>query len=1034
MASDLIPLPTNTDPESAGTPADKPLVSVLIRSMDRASLSEALACVAAQTYPTIEVVLVNAKGMGHSDVGPWCGRFPVRMVGGGNRLDRSAAANMGLEQAQGAYLLFLDDDDLIDPEHIESLVSSLTQSPGYRAAYSGTRVIDATGATLGVYDHAFSSAQLLVGNFLPIHAVLFSKELVEAGCHFDATLTTYEDWDFWLQIARHTGFVQTGKVSASYRSFLGDSGMSQAEHRPLQRQRRSVVWRKWWSSWQVENVELLATELEDAQVDRDQRITALGSELNREVATNIRLSNDLTTAHATLSLLSEQVSNLNLTIDELHTTLAARESVLANREAQISHLHARIHDILSSTSWKLTAPVRLFARLARAAQRKFGALRVLVRSTWQFLRRDALGQQVRRGYRFVQLEGWSGVKRLLARKASGASDAPHKNPLPGPSTELVASGMAVPERRNIQALSSIDVDRYTYFFFDVFDTTIIRLFEKPVDVFKHIEWATHCAGFAESRVLRERKAREAHRTRKDIRLPDIYQGFPGSSLTLEIDSELSFCVAHPQVLDFYQGLIAKKKKIFFVSDMYLSKETVTAILRKNGFTVFEDVFVSSEDDLIKGDGSRFTWLQATLPDSVGTAIHIGDNHVSDWVQPRSHGYDALQFQESIEFYAHDPFLFSKARCLIDHNSLGISFILGMFKYWKSGFLSQTPGYWKQFGFFYGGALVCAFCDFVNTQVSQAKLSASRIFFLARDGDIMSKVYRMLHSEYEATYLLASRRCMSFPSLHTVNALEDQDALKLFTTPIGVASAQDLMDRFGYDDLEGLSQSFRDLESNGLLHSESDILQCIVRNGDSVLAKAASERDTLLHYLDFEHFFDSSDIVIADVGWGGSIQNALMNLLQRSGKGDRSLHGIYLGVGDRVAHEKFKTGYLFQGDKSRFGDFLNLIELITSSPMNGVTRIAKNGDQFGAVSAQPHDDELNRQSIAADIQAGILDFAQIIKGRGIKDLSFFQPRDFEALFTALQEHPSQEDVEQLSGVKHAMTLGNHFGDSVLNRKG
>ena len=44
-----------------------PLVSVIIRSIDRSTLAEALDSVASQNYPNIEVILVNAKGADHQD-------------------------------------------------------------------------------------------------------------------------------------------------------------------------------------------------------------------------------------------------------------------------------------------------------------------------------------------------------------------------------------------------------------------------------------------------------------------------------------------------------------------------------------------------------------------------------------------------------------------------------------------------------------------------------------------------------------------------------------------------------------------------------------------------------------------------------------------------------------------------------------------------------------------------------------------------------------------------------------------------------
>lgn len=989
--------------------------------MDRASLSEALASVAAQTYPTIEVVLVNAKGDGHRDVGPWCGDFPIRFVSTTGGLNRSAAANFGLDQARGEYLIFLDDDDLFDAEHIESLVHTLDTSPNCKAAFSGTRVTDATGATLGVYSQAYSAEQLLIGNFLPIHAVLFSKQLVAAGCRFDNSLATYEDWDFWLQISRQTDFAQTGGVSAVYRSFLGDSGMSRAEDRPLQRQRRSVVWRKWWPAWKVEILDILASDLEKAQEAKEKESVELRNAFNLQVEMNGQLHHHVAMLQEELGekahQLRQTVAEFGYSLAELNAQLADRERVLAIRDVEIIALNTSVEDILTSTSWKLSAPIRHAGRWAGVFRRSIRAAGLHAKLTLQSLRRNQ------------RLDEVPGAEQHVTKTESIALSTHQVATAHG----LEPSSAVLPERHDYQPLSSIDTDRYEYFFLDVFDTAIIRLFEKPIDVFRYIEQATHFANFERLRIYLEKKTRERNSARKDIKLAEIYLDFHGADLRRETDTELTFCVAHPETLAFYTDLVSKGKKIYFVSDMYLARETIASILHKNGFDQYEDIFVSSEDDLIKGDGSRFAWMKTTFPDSVGKAIHIGDNHVSDWIQPRLQGYDAFQYLESIDFYRHDEFLFSKAPYLIAQESLGVSFVLGMFRYWKAGCQDSKPGYWKQFGFFYGGALVAAFCGFVNSTILNAKLSTSRVFFLARDGDIMSQVYRLLYPELDAVYLLASRRCMSFPSLRTMDPADDEDMLKLFTTPIGITCADDLIDRLGYDDLQSLKEALSDLESRGLLNSEPDVLACFVEHKVAVLAKAYAERETLLHYLDTVNFFGDSDIVIADVGWGGTIQNALVKLLKHSGKADHKLHGIYLGVSESVVHPDCKTGFLFQGDKSRFSGFLNLIELITSSPKDGVTRIAAVDGNYVSVSAKQNADELHRQSIAAEIQAGILEFAQMAKDKKIGNVDFFQPSDFEVLFEALQAHPSEEDVEHLGEVRHAMTLGSHFGEKVLNKK-
>ncbi len=125
--------------------SDMPLVSIIIRSMDRPTLSDALDSVALQTYPNIEVVLVNAKGADHREVGEWCGHFPLHMISNDEQLQRSKAANRGLESAKGSYLIFLDDDDWFLPHHITQLAIELDRSESAIAAYSAIQCINQSG-------------------------------------------------------------------------------------------------------------------------------------------------------------------------------------------------------------------------------------------------------------------------------------------------------------------------------------------------------------------------------------------------------------------------------------------------------------------------------------------------------------------------------------------------------------------------------------------------------------------------------------------------------------------------------------------------------------------------------------------------------------------------------------------------------------------------------------------------------------------------------------------------------------------------
>ena len=199
---------------------DAPLVSVIVRTTGRRTLGEALDSIALQTYPHVEVVVVDVAGAGALQLPETCGRFPIRVCGAGRHLGRGAAANTGLAQARGRFLLFLDDDDWIHPSHLASLADALERSNA-RVAYTGTECIEilADGAQgrRSVSSRPFEAKRMLCDNMFPLNAGMFDRTLLETSCHFDEALELFEDWDFWLQLSLHTDFVHVPQISAVYR-------------------------------------------------------------------------------------------------------------------------------------------------------------------------------------------------------------------------------------------------------------------------------------------------------------------------------------------------------------------------------------------------------------------------------------------------------------------------------------------------------------------------------------------------------------------------------------------------------------------------------------------------------------------------------------------------------------------------------------------------------------------------------------------------------------------------------------------------
>lgn len=341
-----------------------PLVSILCRSMNRPELVQALESVDRQTYPAIEIVLVDATGKGTLDQ---CAgltlRVPVRLISTGERLIRPRAANVALENAKGAYCLFLDEDDWIEPDHIATLVQTIADNPDAQVAYSGVQNASNDGQPLStVVSVPFNADRLKRDNYIPIHAALFSASLIAAGCRFDETLDIYEDWDFWLQCAQHSRFVHLDKVSAWYRlggssdTLVTDEKVRYMKDHPIALAREKVL-EKWRTRWTGADLNQLIGAMDQSALIRT---------INEELAVTHQTVNArdqaLEAARGALAEQKARTEELQTNLQQLQQTyhqLLQDHHILnqAHRELD-QHLRA----MLNSFSWRAMGPYRKVKR------------------------------------------------------------------------------------------------------------------------------------------------------------------------------------------------------------------------------------------------------------------------------------------------------------------------------------------------------------------------------------------------------------------------------------------------------------------------------------------------------------------------------------------------------------------------------------------------------------------------------------------------------------------------------------------------
>jgi LmbE family N-acetylglucosaminyl deacetylase len=370
---------------------DGPLVSVVVRTKDRLELlAEALDSIAASTYRRTEVVLVNDGGEPPSAAADF--PLPVVQVEMGTNQGRAAAANAGVNASTGELICFLDDDDLVEPEHLETLVG-LASSAGVRVAYTDAAVgiyeLDEAGGWAEVdrrlpYSRDFDPELLVVDNYIPFNTLIIERDLFEEVGAFDPDLDFFEDWEFLIRLAGATRFHHLAKVTAEYRHFRGSGhhilGETPRRRADFLEMKARIIGRHvkllgpktiarivdGLRCETVESAEAAASaahELQDRRVamdvltDRYHRINgeceALRAEQSIHRAEIERLSIELDEHRRSRDELRAETERLRHDETALRSQVGEQDEQLERLYAEIERLNTLIKAMENTTAWKL---------------------------------------------------------------------------------------------------------------------------------------------------------------------------------------------------------------------------------------------------------------------------------------------------------------------------------------------------------------------------------------------------------------------------------------------------------------------------------------------------------------------------------------------------------------------------------------------------------------------------------------------------------------------------------------------------------
>ena len=148
----------------------------------------------------------------------------------------SSARNYGLGVASGRYVLFLDADDMLEQNNLKHLTDFLENQSGNNAVFGKFVKFydDGTPEYAWYQDYNYVEglqtdfhSRLVEKNSLPPCAPLTPLSIIkEHNLSFDESLTSYEDWDFWLRLSTYCNFYFIPGENAAARVRFHSGSMS----------------------------------------------------------------------------------------------------------------------------------------------------------------------------------------------------------------------------------------------------------------------------------------------------------------------------------------------------------------------------------------------------------------------------------------------------------------------------------------------------------------------------------------------------------------------------------------------------------------------------------------------------------------------------------------------------------------------------------------------------------------------------------------------------------------------------------------
>jgi FMN phosphatase YigB (HAD superfamily) len=596
--------------------------------------------------------------------------------------------------------------------------------------------------------------------------------------------------------------------------------------------------------------------------------------------------------------------------------------------------------------------------------------------------------------------------------------------------------------------------------FDVFDTFLLRACTTPDGVFERTyklsgisrSCPNISASFVQHRIQAESRARRTAKEKRnasEVHIAEIYSFFPfrlfglardhlNDLVEAEFAAERELCRANPDMIRQYLDMKHAGHRVGFISDTYWDSDRLARLLRacRPGLT-WDFLYASCDHGSSKSEALFATYLSEQGVDA-SSSFHVGDNEKADIKGAKRHGIRpryypqataqlASRFQRETALF---ELLCAGVPSRLDHGARTLRRMVA------ARGAEKSPAF--HLGLTVLGPVMAAFDAFTARRCEEISGPGRKVAlgFLGRDGFLPHRIWQDLHGMSSA-YLEINRRVSLIASADTMQPLVD---LLSKVLRIDAPTFHDMMKMMPPKVITFFA-SFPDGIATGEALAEA--LPELIDPAE-IVKLAAGLRARLVTYLrhSIPDFDDCTDLVLADLGYSGSVQKALRRVFDIEGIEIR-LHGAYLmsldDAFDDLAAQDSAEGFISDlvvtpHVKRMLIRNVALLEQACCSADGSVRDY--DGDQvLREINPRP----ASQIALAAEIQAGAVAFAASAEDVALDVcLNPYAASDVAARWCAatlarLLLLPDQDELALLGGLKHDVNLGTHALAPMLDAK-